>query len=185
MKDIKITDIKKHLKSLTKDEIEKEILTLIKNYKEVKEYFSIKLNEDNIDEILNKYKEKILIEFFPNRGFGSFNFTNIRKTISDFKKISTNNSQIVDLTLYAVEQGVNFTNTYGDINERFYMSIEKLYDEATRYMVENNLAVEFVRRCDEIVTKASGIGWGFSDTMEDIYYNNLSDYIEYLEDEGK
>lgn len=178
MKENKSSDVKKYLRSLSKDEMEKELLNLIKIFKEVKEYYSIKLNGDNSDEILTNYKDKILNEFFPKRGHGKFNFTNIRKTISNFKKISSNPRQIADLVLYSVEQGVKFTNTYGSINERFYISLEKLFDEATKFIKANKIAEDFVKRCKKIVSDSASIGWGFSDAVEDIISENLSDYIE-------
>lgn len=182
MKDIKISELKKHLKELTKDDLEKEILALVKNYKEVKEYFSVKLNPNNEVFLLEEYKNKILMEFFPKRGFGKFNFTNIKKAISDYKKLSNNSKLIADLIFYAVENGVDFTNQFGDITEKFYISIENIFDAGTKYIVEQGIVYDFLKRCDNIVTEASGIGWGFSDTIEDIYYGNLSDFIEFLDE---
>ena len=71
--------------------------------------------------------------------------------------------------LFYVEMGVQYTNQYGDINESFYSSMESMYDRATKQIAENNLQDQFQERCLRIVSDTSGIGWGFHDTLRDIY----------------
>lgn len=181
MREIKHKDVKKHLKGLSKNELEKEVLNLYKKFKDVKEYFSIELNKDNPEAILSYYKEKLLEQFFPKRGFGSCNLRLIRKHISNFKKVCNNSRYVVDLILYAVEKGVLFTNTYGDIHEQFYISIEKLFYEATKCIHENELTIEYIKRCKKIVDDSRNIGWGFSDGMDEIFIENLSDYMDFEE----
>jgi len=61
MREIKHIDVKKHLKELSKNELEKEVLNLYKKFKDVKEYFSIELNKDNLEGILSYYKEKMVL----------------------------------------------------------------------------------------------------------------------------
>ena len=55
---MKITDFRKYLQSLSKEEMETELLNLVKTYKDVKEYFSLKVNPEGVEEIFLKYKEK-------------------------------------------------------------------------------------------------------------------------------
>ena len=38
-----------------------------------------------------------------------------------------------------VENGVKFTNAFGDIDEPFYYSMESMFEKALEYIVENNL----------------------------------------------
>jgi hypothetical protein len=71
--------------------------------------------------------------------------------------------------LFYVEVGVEYTNTYGDINEPFYNSMESMYKRAVEYIVENELQEEYEGRCRGIVKDASGIGWGFHDGLRYIY----------------
>jgi sugar-specific transcriptional regulator TrmB len=181
MQKIKLNDVKRYLKTLSKDELEKELLNVYKNFKDVKDYLSIKIDEGNSEEILIDYKNKILDEFFPDKGIGKHDFNNIRKNISNFKKVCSNNRQIVDLILYAVEQGVRYTNTYGDINENFYVNVGKLFIEAINHMIDNEIAIEYIKRCDKIVDDTSEVGWGFPDVMDEIFIENLSDYIDFEE----
>ena len=85
MREIKHIDVKKHLKELSKNELEKEVLNLYKKFKDVKEYFSIESNKDNLEGILSYYKEKISNEFIIERDIEDINFRLIRKKIKYFK----------------------------------------------------------------------------------------------------
>jgi len=52
--------------------------------------------------------------------------------------------------LFYAEAGVEFTKTYGDIDEEFYNNIEKAYDNALEYIQNNNLESMFKERASEI-----------------------------------
>ncbi|MGH4140088.1 hypothetical protein [Clostridium sp.] len=43
------------------------------------------------------------------------------------QKNMTDEKLVLNLILYYVEMGIEFTNTYGDINESFYNSVEGMY----------------------------------------------------------
>jgi hypothetical protein len=72
-----------------------------------------------------------------------------------------------------VEQGVDYTNEYGDIDERFYSSIESSFESAMELIKKERLYQEFQARCLKIVEKTDGIGWGFHDCLGDLYYSTF------------
>jgi hypothetical protein len=72
--------------------------------------------------------------------------------------------------LYYVELGVKFTNNIGDIDEEFYDNISYAFSEALKYIFAHNLQKVFEDKCFKIHIEADGIGYGFSDYMEDLYY---------------
>ncbi len=47
--------------------------------------------------------------------------------------------------------------------------MESMYDRAIKHIAENNLQDQFQERCLRIVSDTAGIGWGFHDTLRDIY----------------
>ena len=71
--------------------------------------------------------------------------------------------------LYYVERGVEFTNQYGDIDESFYNSMEGMYLAAAGWIVKHSLQSAFRERCEEVVQNTRNIGWGFHDTLGDIF----------------
>lgn len=76
--------------------------------------------------------------------------------------------------VFYVENGVNYTDYYGDINEQFYLSMESMYERAVKFIIDNNLEVTFKERCLKIVNDTTGMGWGFHDQLCETYYS----YIE-------
>ena len=50
--------------------------------------------------------------------------------------------------LHYVDQGVNFTGQYGDIDEPFYNSMEKMFKDALKLSKKNNLLPFFQKNCE-------------------------------------
>lgn len=124
-------------------------------------------------EVLEKYKKIIKNEFFPARGFGKVRLSIARKAVNDFKKITNSKTELADIMLFYVENGVEYTNDYGDIDEAFYSSMESVYESALSHISKSNLEDEFYECCDCVVSATSGIGWGFHDGLCDIFYTYL------------
>ena len=85
----------------------------------------------------------------------------------------SNEVDTIDIMLFYVEQGVKFTLAYGDIDEAFYASMEGMYEKALSAMTELDSKNIFEQRSRKIVTDTSGIGWGFHDTLSDIFQSSL------------
>lgn len=175
MANLKINDLKKYLKTLSNEELQNEIINLVKSYKEVKEYYTTKIYPESENELLEKYKKIIKNEFFPDRGYGSVRYSIVNNAMRDFKKISNNARNIAELLMYYPEMGVKFTSTFGDIDEKFYINIEKAYIDALEFIFKNNLEKEFKDKAKEIMEETYGIGWGFHDNMVEIYYQYYED----------
>jgi hypothetical protein len=172
---MRITELKKHLSNASKEELTKQIADLFKKNDFVKNYYKSKFESKDKFAVLDKYKETIKNEFFPKRGYGKARLSVAKKSISEFKKLSSDNIQIAELMLYYVEMGVEFTNSYGDIDENFYISMESMYEQVNRLIVKEDLVDEFYDRCYDVVTKTSGIGWGFHDQLTATFDVYLSD----------
>jgi hypothetical protein len=171
MGNLKITDLKKYLNNKNKEELLQEILTITKNFKEVKEYYNLKINPESEKATLEKYKKIVNNEFFPDRGFGKMKYSVVSDAIKEFQNLSNLPENIAELMLFYAEIGVEFTNTYGDIDEKFYNNIEKAYDNALEYIQKSNLESMFKERASKIQYEASDIGWGFGDYMGELYCN--------------
>lgn len=169
MKNITIATLKKALSAKSEKELLSELTNLFKKFPQVKEYYTLLLSNDGQDIILDKYKDKIRNEFFPKRGYGKARLSIAKKSISDFKKFSGDSTLIVNLMLFYVEQGVNYTEMYGDIDGPFYLSMEKMYLSALQLAEKSNLLPLFEKNCKEIAENACD-GWGFKDQMSEIYY---------------
>lgn len=75
---------------------------------------------------LKKYRDKVYEAFYPKRRF-DYNLKQGKQAISDFKKLAPSAESLVDLMLFYVETGIEFTNDFGDINEVCYSSLESTF----------------------------------------------------------
>lgn len=132
MKNITISQLKKALSEKPEKELIEEVINLFKKFPQVKEYYTLAFSAEGEEHVLEKYKEIITNEFFPKRGYGKARLSVAKKAISDFKKISDKPPFIIDIMLHYVAQGVNFTDQYGDIDEPFYNSMEKMFKDALK-----------------------------------------------------
>jgi hypothetical protein len=161
-------NLKKYLKTLTKEELINHIIELDKKYKPVQEYYQLYLNND-VEAVLNKYKKQIEYEFYPARGEPKMRLSVARKAVTDAQKLGLPPGAMADIMLFYVETGVQFTNDYGDINEPFYNSMENMYLKALKFLDSEGLLSEFENRARNIVDKSADTGWGFYDTLGDYF----------------
>ena len=163
-----LREVKSELNKLDRKTLIKLISELYKKYKPVKEYFDFYVNPDE-KKLLEQYKEKVTEGFFPNRGY-DIKLSISRKAINDFKKLGTSQESLADLLLHFVECGVELTNSYGDMDESFYISVENTFEKALDIINKNGLLVKFKFRALKIVNDTEGIGWGFHDYLGYLYY---------------
>lgn len=160
---------------LSKEELVKEITNLYRKNNFVKDYYVTKYSSDNGQSVLIKHKNIIENEFFPEFGFGDARLSVAKKSITEFKKLSTNAESIAELMVFYVETGVRYTDCYGDINESFYMSMESMYGRAIKFIIDQSLENKFKNRCMKIVDDTVNMGWGFHDDPGDIYFGNFGE----------
>lgn len=166
---INLTDLKQYLKNASQEELMLDITELFKKFPAVKDYYQIKLYPQEEKEIAAKYKKIIEDQFFPSRGVGKAKLAVAKKAISDYKKVCQSQADLIDIMLFYVEQGVKFTNAYGDIDETFYISMEGVYKQVVEIIIKANLKDIFQQRCRKIMEDTSDIGWGFNDMLTEIY----------------
>ncbi len=164
--------LKKKLIALTKEQVIDVVLELYDARKEAKEFLEFYLNPDD-DAKLEEYKKIILDEFYPSRGEPKFRFSICRKAISDFKKLKSHPACVADLMLYYIEVGVNFTAECGDMWEQYYTTLETNFEKALEYIVEHDFVDEYRARIEKMLEVAEECGWGFPDTLGDLYYGYL------------
>lgn len=168
--------IKKYLQSLTKEQLTEVVMEMYKNIKPAKEYLDFYINP-NEKKMLEKYRKIIVNEFFPNTK--SFNpktrFAVAKKAIADFKALKPSPQLLADLMLTLPEMACKFTHDFGDMWEQYYTSSEKNFEKALEYLQKNNLLDSFKLRSQDCVKWASICGWGFSDSIGEIYYRFYHD----------
>jgi hypothetical protein len=123
-------------------------------------------------ESLEKYRSKIVEQFFPVHGFGKLKLGEARKAIRDYRKATGNLDGTAELLMTYVENGTRFTHEYGDIDERFYDSVESALDELAALLrgKARGSYPQFRDRLAKVEQMADGIGWGFHDFVKDVVW---------------
>lgn len=166
--------LKQHLNHLSREELLDEIGMLFDKFTKVKEYYQTKFGAEDSQGVLEKYKAIIEKEFNPPRGLPKARLSVAKKAISDFKKVSNSPVDLADLMVAYVEAGVGFTLEFGDIDEPFYISMEGMFEKAAIHITKHRLHNQFVDRCRRIVYNTRNMGWGFHDTLSEIYNEYFS-----------
>lgn len=119
--------------------------------------------------ILEKYRRKIVGQFFPARGFGKLKLGEARQAIRDYRKATGSAEGTAELLMTYVENGADFTRQFGDIDERFYNSVESALAELTSLLRHEarGMYPQLEDRLAKAEQLASGIGWGFGDFVSD------------------
>jgi hypothetical protein len=167
--------LKQYLASLSKEELIEEIHLIAKRFNEVNQYYQARLEPHKTEDVLAAYKTRISREFFTaHSNPGPLRLGVARKAVLDFSKIQANITHLIDLELFYVEQGVKFTNTFGDIDEPFYVSIERMFERALNDVRKHGMEDGYADRIKKIVNDTRDIGWGFGDQMKHIYHQYFS-----------
>jgi len=130
--------------------------------------------QDQVEAVLADYKQEIIYCFFGERGISDDlpRLRDARLLIRDYRKATKDTVGNLDLMLHYVETGTEFTNTYGDINEPFYNSLESALVEFCDGIFKSpdpeQAYVQFNKRLVALKKAAYGIGWGYDDAVQEI-----------------
>ena len=162
--------LKKHLQSLSKEQLIEQVLDMYDNCKPAKEYFEFYLNP-NEKEQLEKYKAIIINEFYPKGKYTEpkTRFAVAKKAIADFRNLKPSPELLGDLMVTLAEMACKFTFDYGDMWEQYYTSAAINYELALKFLQKHNLLERFKLRCKSCVKYSKDCGYGFEDEMNDLF----------------
>lgn len=169
------TELKKHLLSLSKEQVIEQVLGLYDTCKPAKEYFEYFLNPDEKGQF-EKYKAIIVNEFYPKGKYveAKTRFSVAKKAIADFRSLNPSPELLADLMVTLPEMACKFTFEYGDMWEQFYDSAATNFNLALKFLKKNGLLEQFKLRCQDCVRYSKPCGYGFAYQIGDLfeeYYN--------------
>ena len=171
-----VPELKKRLSAVDNKDKDKLLCLLYKNCDMAEKIINLQLlDEDYAEKLVEEYKEKIYERFFPKDIMrAGFSLAWVKSVITEFKKICQIEEYLLDLKLYYVECGTEFTNTFGDIDMKFYNSLCSVYHEVVSAVTscsDDRLYRKFEDRLRCVAYEADGIGWGFYDYLVEEYYS--------------
>lgn len=169
------SQVKAKLAGFSQPELLDIIRDLYKLNPDNKVFLSSHLQIGDTQTLAEPYRRIIRNQFYPDRGFPKLNLKAARRALNDFKKASVDPKAVADLMVYYVEQGVQCTLQYGDINQAFYSSLESVFSEAIELITKTGdaaLIAEFYPRLEQIVWDTANVGWGFHDNLDELFYSD-------------
>lgn len=164
------TELKKHLLSLSKEQVIEQVLGLYDTCKPAKEYFEYFLNPDEKGQF-EKYKAIIVNEFYPKGKYveAKTRFSVAKKAIADFRSLNPSPELLADLMVTLPEMACKFTFDFGDMWEQYYISAETNFGLALKYLQKQGLLQQFKLRCQDCVKHAEPCGYGFADEISNLF----------------
>ncbi|MFC4768229.1 plasmid pRiA4b ORF-3 family protein [Effusibacillus consociatus] len=175
-KPVKLTvaKLRKELQALSKEELIELLAGCFKVNKQAEQFLSTRfLGEQAVEDLFAACAKKVEDQFFPERGFGKLKLAEAKKAIQEFEMITGDKRRTLELKLLYVEQGVLFTNTFGDIDSRFYSSMESMFASIIDMINQEKnreLFDEYEDRLAAVLRDTSDLGWGFHENLTDIFY---------------
>jgi len=173
-REMTIPALKKKLAGLDRKELEKMLCDIYKNCEQAEQMMNLALLDETYGrKLLEKYQDRLDKIFFPNDiVHARFSLSTAKKVLSDYKKVCSDIELVSELKLYFVECGTDFTNTYGDIDERFYNAVCDVFHDVTEIVSdEKTLFEKWKDRLAAVVRETDGIGWGFHDYLVQEYHS--------------
>ena len=151
-------DLKKYLESLTKKQMEEQILDLYSRFKEVKVFYDFAFNPKE-DKILEEAKLKVSKEYNLNIRKPKARRSVAQKLIKHFKKLEVQPEVIADFMLFNIEIAQTFSAERNVKQESFYVSMLNSFREAVTYIREYNLDKIYLSRIEKIVDETYDQKW--------------------------
>lgn len=169
------TDIRKILKDAPNEALLDIIKGLYNLSPQNKAFIRTQLLPGQQDkELLEKSRKQVIRAIYPDNVMfpGKPRFGESRKVIRTYQKATGDVAGTLDLMLLHVERGTQFTNDFGDIDEPFYIALETMLGNIVDVLFESPdakaLYAQFGSRLNRLERSASGIGWGYGDTVSDM-----------------
>lgn len=171
MPTIKWTIVERQLTDMDKPELIELLRDLFKSSDTARTFLAMRVLGGDGGETLEKYRKRVVGQFFPARGMGKLDLREARRSIREYQKSTADLAGTIDLLLSYVEAGTQFTNSFGDIDEGFYNSLESALSDLAdllRTPAGRPFYPRFQSRLAQVGRATYGIGWGYGDAVNEI-----------------
>jgi hypothetical protein len=166
---MKLNDIKKELKMMSRDELCEIILDLYQLNYAVKDFLSYHLNPSE-NNILDIYKIKIKKAFDVDK-IKKVSLAKGKKTLSDFKKIGGSTEQQILLMLFYVDEGINLIIKFNHFTASLINSILSVY-QATLTLIQSSYLLDYFKEAAwEPINKLTNLDFDWKPKFEE-YFNS-------------
>jgi hypothetical protein len=166
-------ELNKYIKSLTKKQLEEQIIELYDRFKDVKEYYNFAFNPKE-EKLLEECKFKISKEYFPvNSRKPKARRSVAQKYIKHFIRLGVDPILIAEVMLYNIEIAQAYSADKTIKQDSFFISMLKSYAEAVKYITSNGLRIKYEARLDKISQEAWQQNWFNKNAFDNALENEM------------
>lgn len=155
----------KHLSKLEPDEIQAELLRLYDTFPQVRNWYKEELEEGK-SKLLEQVKKRVTLAYFPKKGSGKRRNAVCRKLLSEYRKVAAFDTDMIDLLLHRVEQGVKAAKKPGKRYENYFSALLISWEEAQQLIGRNQLQKDYKKRLDALQKKAKDMPYELQDKLK-------------------
>jgi len=161
----------KYLQSLSKQELEDQVLDLYTRFKPVKDYYNFVFNPKE-DKLVEEAKLKISNEYFPvKRRKPRARRSVAQKYIKQFLLLEMDAALIAEVMLFNIETAQRFNARKRINQEAFYKSMFNSFEQAVTFIFQNGLKAVYEKRISAIVETTWEQEWFNAAGIEDLLTN--------------
>lgn len=163
-------ELEKYLKTLSKKQLEDQIIDLYSRFKPVKTFYDFAFNPQE-EKLLNDFKTRVGKEYFPqgNRK-PKLRRSIAQKQIAHFITIGFNPELLLDAMLFNIETAQAYTSERVINQEAFYKSMLKSFQQAVAHAKYQGIFDNYANRFNRIFKIAEEQHW--PNTAE--FYDSLA-----------
>lgn len=152
-------DLKKYLHSLSKDQLEEQVLELYERFKEVKIYYDFAFNPRE-EKIMEEARFKISKEYFPvSKRRPKLRRSIAQKLIKHYIQLGLNPVLLADLMAYNIEIAQTYTAGKTITTISFYTSMFKSFEQLVEFTERHGLRADFSSRIEKICAESKHQNW--------------------------
>jgi hypothetical protein len=161
-------ELRKYLKELTKEQLEDQIIDIYDRFKNIKEYYDFAFNPRE-NELIELCRFQISKEYYPvSSRKAKMRRSIAQKWIKKLISLDADPSLLADVMFFNIEIAQTFSGEHLIRQESFYTSMYKSFEEATRFVSEKGILLEFRGRIEKISNDAWDQQWPNRKAFEDL-----------------
>lgn len=162
--------LKKHLGTLTRDQVAEVLLDLYDARKEAREYLEFYLAPDS-EGLMEKARQKVRGYFTARTGrpLRRPRFGKCARVIADYMSLSPDPRCVAELMLCYVELGIEFLKGIRRGREQYYTSVKTAFGRAVKFISSQGLLAEYDSRLRGVIADTDRCGRDLADLLLDIY----------------
>jgi hypothetical protein len=109
----------------------------------------------------------------------SVSISKAKKTIANYKRAIGEPTGLAELSIYYCEEAFNFLESCGFEDERYFVALIRMYDQAVKRVLDLPVAERhaYAKRLGNLSLRARPVGWGIGDELNSIWHEaGLDEY---------